>query len=1655
MFKKLKEKITEEVKISPQRFAEFTQSVSDRLQNSTTSDENFFSIAEDDLNTSTNIAGSNNHGFSSVTLVSPSQDARTRKNSTSSVASDVSFLPRYEAGSSYHLQSDLDISASELEDNASTASSQIGHLSKEQIYSAFQKAQMRYHKYRGRFTDLSRHYKDLERENAKMKAVLVETQDKAIRRVTELKEQCNLEQKAKAHLESALRDELDEKNYKIKSLQTKIDLMKSETIPNSLIEVDSQEANNQVENMENLTKYLNDARKEIENLNAKLQEMKANTIIFQSKEQEYKMKISNLEKEITKFSENEKENNLKIAENKMELHNELSSKETEITVLKKEMESLKQSLDTFENERKTSTNVKLENLQSQNKKLIEKVENLTQRANNAENELLKVEAYKLEIQDLNQREALLQKEIKELHEIKSTDLKLSEEKIQELSKENTDLKESLNKDRKELENQITSLREDAKKGLLSLEPKIREKLHNEYLQREEQLKQEFTSKIEEIASNNSSIRQVQLDSFQKDDLIKKTTEELDIVRSELSKKLEDYTKLEKNHLELIDDCTKLRNTISTFEKDKIALDAYEEKVSRLEAHITTLQDELKGLEEKLKDKENENIKLCKENYKLQQSLGQTGEKLKILEVKDEAIDLDSSENKLLELKLQQLEEEQNSLLSEFETERKMFNDLVEDHKELKEKERDIEILTESLKSCHDEIKQLKINLSIEMEKNIEINDEKLHFEQEVVQLREQIRLFEEKDECIDLNKSECGILELKLQKLEEDNNKLLESFALERKSFAKDLDALRKDLKTEGESESDEDDLEHKLNEVRIFSESREKEIINLSKEILTLHQQNSSLSEQNRLHEEKLETIQMESTESKLLEIKVQKLEEEREKMFEEFEKERKMFEDLLENSKELQEKEAVIEELEKTIRNNRIKTTDLEENLAGEKKINVHLAQDKLALEKQISKLVEQIRIFEERDEAINMDKTECGILELKLQKLENDNRNLLETFELERAAFKKTYEESSKNIHKIHELQEENSKLKELVEIGKKEIGELGTQIIHHKTQLDGAISKKNELLAQIKCMEDEIQTLKNALHVEERKNKETINKLNEITSHNLKLEKEMKEKDKEVSELSKNIQNLSGVIEKQTTEFNNLLSRTQQLDQNLEKMRTDGSEAIKKEKDHQNELMSKNEVLQRELLEKTAELANLNGNLTELEKLYLEEKKYKADKIQERVAEMKILEESCKNLEQDKQSSSEEKSLLESRLKEIETDMRDKNTQMKIEEQEKYILQEERDGLLAEIDSLRTNLTELSKENGNLRAELSPKHNALAKLDQLEIENELLKAENGKGKDEMSELSVRLQQISSDNQHMVEENQNLMHENEELKIKLEYLESEKQGFDQVRTKLKEDSIELSKSLEEIKQQLDTTRKENIELGKAKNASNVSSPDIAKIQQDFYEIKGKCDNLFVENKNLKEEYSKLEEKCNNFGKIKAKLEAQISELETHYNEIQHEKQLLQDEIQELKTSPLNCHSSQLDQLDILRKEQALNEVGGEKNDHSKEIEILRDKLTKYKSLDLTNKSSIDFYENELQKLKNQNEKLNRRLDETLVTLGHCAELSTSTEVEYLRNVLFNYMMGKESLVLARVIAAVCKFDAQQTETILQKEQQRQTLLGHLGLI
>lgn len=97
---------------------------------------------------------------------------RVRRLSNSSMASDVSFrLPSYDSPAVYHLQSDLDISASEIDEASVTPNAHLDLISKEHLHSAYKKSFERYQKYRRQYTELAKRYKDLERDNSKARVI--------------------------------------------------------------------------------------------------------------------------------------------------------------------------------------------------------------------------------------------------------------------------------------------------------------------------------------------------------------------------------------------------------------------------------------------------------------------------------------------------------------------------------------------------------------------------------------------------------------------------------------------------------------------------------------------------------------------------------------------------------------------------------------------------------------------------------------------------------------------------------------------------------------------------------------------------------------------------------------------------------------------------------------------------------------------------------------------------------------------------------------------------------------------------------------------------------------------------------------------------------------------------------------------------------------------------------------------------------------------------------------------------------------------------------------------------------------------------------------------------------------------------------------------
>ncbi|KAL1501460.1 hypothetical protein ABEB36_006776 [Hypothenemus hampei] len=1586
MFKKLRDKISEEMKSSPQRLQQFTQTVSDRLQGGNAPEENMFSIGDEvALNTSTD------QGFSSVNLVSPSSDTRSRRLSNSSLASDVSFLPRYESANLYHLQSDLETSASEVEDNISQSSSQLGHISKEQILSAYQKSQMRYHKYRGRYTDLFRHYRELERENAKIKAVLADTQDKAIRRAKELKEQCSLEQKAKAHLESALRDEMDEKQMTIDSLKTKIELLQEQNHGEHLDSIDS-------EKLEQLTQYLNDARSEIEALNAKIQEFKASAIVFQSKEAEYKGKILAMEKDIASFSEREKENNIKLAENKMELHNELILKDAEISKLKQEIEVLRI-------QEKSNKSVKLENLQSQNNKLIERLETLTQKCNIQENELLRIEKYKIDITEIEQKNAELTLELdkskvtmqelrEENHQMHSViktlkhGLSICQANLKRLLEEKQELIETINHEKSNYNNQIQQLRESAKQGLFTLEKHIYDKIQANFEEKENTLKQEFEIKLREISSENHTAAELQLQLYEKENIIKDLSNELDEFKDKLLLKEDQFKNLENNHLELIEESNRLRSDLNNLECQSKELKMYGDRIDRLQANIKILQQEIDHLQKINEEKEHLNVELSKENINLQTTNGEILQKLRLMEEKNEAHELEITENNLLEMKVQALEIEKQELLGSFEQERKLFNKVLQEHNELKILEITLSELEVRNQKLEEKIVRLKGYLQDKENTIVEVNKAKLAVEQELNKTKEMLRIQEEHEEAIELDKTECSLLKMKVQQLEFDNTNLQKTFDREREGF---------------------DQYFHQNKEIHSHKQEVIEENVSLAKENIELKKINDELTGKVRIFEEKDQVIDLENSECNLLKLKLQSMEEERKELLKSFEVERELFNKISAEHNELKINEEHIKDLQSN--NDRLleKVTKLKKYLNDKEEAIVKLQKEILSREQEIAKLTETLKLKEEQIDGLQIEKTECGLLEMKLTALEEENKNLCNSFEAERDTFEEALAKGAQvedqveglnrqiiELNKDKDALEERLKIETLQLIESFEV-ERKTFQAHEKELMK--LKDENILLKEEKDnlnsrLKEESDLLKGQVNIL----KEEIGRL-QTTNNNIRIEQDARQEKME--------------------ELNNLISQLRkELKDNEEKCKI-MSETLKHEKTAREEAISKVKEMQIELENNNLEVNEIKKSLESVEALYKENKLKHTKDIEE-----------LKDIKEKYNEICKEKVRFETELQKKSDELQFKLKETGVIEQQYNVLNQENESLLQENKNLQTKIEELTNNYEILRSKLP----TAQEFEEMKKINEVLQAESDKLNQEIRELKVRIHQLSSDNKMVTEEQDRLVVEIEEYKAKCEFLESEKH----TKAEVERERDSLKVAVTEL----------TAELGQ------TTTKDLIDIQKDFMDIKAQCERLHLENRDLKAEYAKLEEQCTGFSKIKKDLESQLNELERHYSEIQHEKQLLQDEIQELKICPINTQSEKAPLPSSSSSNGPINKLV---NDGLllQENEHLRDKLNQYKSLDITNKSSIEFYEDELQKMKIKNEKLNRKLDETLVTLNHCTELSNSTEIEYLRNVLYNYMLGKESLVLARVIAAVCKFDPNQTEAVLQKEQQKQTLLGQLGIL
>ncbi|XP_066534450.1 golgin subfamily A member 4 isoform X2 [Hoplias malabaricus] len=152
----------------------------------------------------------------------------------SSSRDSLTQLADSEVTPSYDPPSDIE---SEAEDSPGSAEA----LSKEQLIHRLHRLEKSVANYRGKYSELVTAYRSVQRDKEKTQVILSQSQDKALRRIGELREELQMDQQAKKHLQEEFDAALEEKDQMITVLQTQVALMKKRLngVPGALGEAQS------------------------------------------------------------------------------------------------------------------------------------------------------------------------------------------------------------------------------------------------------------------------------------------------------------------------------------------------------------------------------------------------------------------------------------------------------------------------------------------------------------------------------------------------------------------------------------------------------------------------------------------------------------------------------------------------------------------------------------------------------------------------------------------------------------------------------------------------------------------------------------------------------------------------------------------------------------------------------------------------------------------------------------------------------------------------------------------------------------------------------------------------------------------------------------------------------------------------------------------------------------------------------------------------------------------------------------------------------------------------------------------------------------------------------------------------------------------------
>ncbi|XP_034250435.1 golgin subfamily A member 4-like isoform X2 [Thrips palmi] len=1574
MFKKLKDKLTEEVKIPSQKFTQSMQQLAQAVVSPVSSNNATFDTASNDNfsidgefddtpegtpvkkgpseggvayrgGQATPLGNSfdtgSGAGFMRVDLQQDSSTpkmpfgdtlGRLRSSSVSSFASDSSFMfPVLESsGSTYNFQSDLE--------SCSEASESVGpNVNKEQLVVAYQKIQQKYHKYKGRYADLARHYRDLERDNKNAKHILTESQDKALRRMAELKEQCNLEKQAKAHLEEALRSDLEEKDHLIDTLKTKIKLLRSQA-EQTLTQTEAQaEANSSLsvtdegeptaakpsgqedlltggdstsavsstavlltpepannadtenvalkEKLKKLESLLHKCKEDITNKRESIKQLEADKNTANAK-------IEAIQQQLVAIQKREEEASLSLAKNKQTIHLELESKEDEIKKLKVQL---------------TATNNKVSKLQSELLKFQEDSKKELSLAKEEARKPLKAELEEVIAQSKNLQEHLSSKETEcKVYEDRMLDaikrLEENEAQLSPLLKAKEDLELKFEQNTTLLQEEVSQL-QNSLQTLAGKECKIEQlKPILDSVQKLHGLHKLLKDDVSNIQSENIAMldQHKQLIQEKISTTMSNLTQEYNKVSSELDVYKTESENARESLASVSNKFVLLEQTLST-------------EKSGVESKMTVLEKELKKAEEKIADLE---ASLKSERSSSKSNQEESSKKLVVLEneLSEERSKVNSLKEhfKAAELSLKSAVDELNSKLKNLEQEKAR---LKQDYINQKEK-------YDSALSSSDQLQQ-------QLEMLTQRNGESIN------EMTSLTRILDEKTALIDKLEGTVSELELSLHCAVSEKVELEDKWTMQESILAAQIEAMEK-----------------KSQEVKdLIQDMREKEISVSSKESSKVTKLEMEIREKEQHMENLQNKLQCFETDIENLSSRNSELQEKLGTFDKKCQEQTSLISTLQDENGKLTQS---IEQLQSDVKAKSDLITDLEKNCAELK--------NTVALGSEQSALIEKLQ------GEVNLSKEECQVLRVKSEEAVQVSSKLKEQLQSKS-------EESANLTHEVQRLNLAHSDVMKMLQQKSDDISSMADKI-----------NKYDELKLKLDSIE-----------------RKQMDDADELTSQS-----------KECTKLKEIIEGL----QKEKIKIMEALEEKENKIQNI----TSQLESMKKEYNDQSKIVHDKIEECTALETKLTSLASDKERLVELLRQKTIECEDKEDKLDNLAEEMKRVEE------------------LSQELHRINDD-RDANVE---------VLSTEASSLAEKVEELTITTQELKEREVDLLGKLQVAQNLeaeylstkqreellLSKLNEAKTFEEELKAKE----EELLVKSNKINELEEENQRLKEAGQNLtqlIDRAKEAEAKCTQLQDDGAGLLLRIQKAEESEIRCSL----LEEELDALKKEKTELSLEVEALHAKA-----VHQE---------NTSADKNSLVSKEPVVEEPC----------------VVKHYAELtESEQSSVANEWQEKYNQLLEQHNAAMQEnSDIIERltEENLMATSGRAFKQKERLWDRQDPVT-----DGSSNGSLSLVEKLQQQLAvasnqlKETKKLHRQEVDDLrrILLNHGSSsnhvssrsdnLEDATELEYLRNILYEYMMGKEPMILARVIAAVVKFDSDQTSKVLQKEQQRLSLLGHLGI-